>query len=73
MYPKKGVEQDSARAGREQVLIPPEKLNANLIMNEDLLVERIRKTTPDKYAQSILETIHRGKGPEYSHTNGLLR
>ena len=73
VYPKKGVERDSARAGREQVLIPPEKLNANLIMNEDLLVERIRKTPLDKYAQSILETIHKGKGPEYSHANGLLR
>ena len=49
VYPKKGVDRDSARAGREQILIPPERLNATLLLNEDLLLEHIQKAGQDEF------------------------
>lgn len=73
MYPKKGIERDSAWSGREQVLIPPERLNALVLMNKDLLIQRVKKANRDTYMNQTIESIKAGKVTNLVWRDSLLQ
>ncbi|KAF8830708.1 hypothetical protein HHX47_DHR2000968 [Lentinula edodes] len=73
VYPKKGASRDQVLAGRERVLIPPERLNATILMNEDLLVNRVREAPKDTTIVEALRRIARNEEESLVWEDGLIK
>ena len=61
------------RAGQEQILIPPERLNASLLLNEDLLIAKIRDAKQGKFMRDAIAQIKTRKAKEMVFKKGLLK
>jgi len=71
VYPKK-EDQDLANKLNHRVLIKPEQLLSNFILNEEEFLEEIKAAPKDSYYQSQIETLTTGTPGPFTQEGDLL-
>ena len=71
VYPKKSFQAD-ANAFNRRVAIPPEQLNAILLLNEEFLLNKIKSAPPDEHFEQGRKKAESTQGPFELSPDGLL-